>query len=92
VSQLHEKVRREYLAQQEFERHAQRLRLELDSGIASLEHLDLRLRVLELLIEQTGGNLITQQYRRELESIRTSVSLQTEQRRKRARHLAAVRE
>jgi hypothetical protein len=38
-------------------------------------HLDVSVRLLELLVEQTGGNLMTEQYRTKLGEMKRRVAL-----------------
>lgn len=88
---MHAKLWREVRAQKAFEVHARRLTRELESGLTPLEYLELRVELLEQYVEQTGGNLLTQEYRLMLADLKKGVALQTDKRRSKARHLAAVR-
>jgi hypothetical protein len=55
----------EHVAQQRFERNPQLLQLELRLG-AARRHLDPLVELCELLVEQTGGNAMTEAYRLQL--------------------------
>jgi hypothetical protein len=91
MANLHQRLLREARAQREFEHHARRLTHEIETGVAALEHLHLRVQVLELLLEQTGGNLLTDQYREMLCDLKRGLQLLTERRNERVRPTAALR-
>jgi hypothetical protein len=55
-----------------FERNASRLRLELTMGTPR-RHLDVLLELLRTLVEETGGTLVTEQYRAELAQLQAAV-------------------
>lgn len=56
-----------------FERNASRLRLELSMGTPR-RHLDVLLELLRTLVEETGGTIVTTQYRAELAELQRAVA------------------
>lgn len=63
---------RQHLAERAFERNASRLRLELSMGTPR-RHLDVLLELLRTLLPETGGTVLTAQYRAELVELETLV-------------------
>lgn len=56
-----------------FERNAGKLRIELSLGTPR-RHLDVLVELLQALLEETGGTLLTAQYRAELAELREQVA------------------
>jgi hypothetical protein len=74
VSSQHQQLRAQWRAQTEFEQQAQELSKDLGST-TPVRHLWVRVRLLELLVEQTGGNTLTEAYRVVLSDLKKQVSL-----------------
>jgi hypothetical protein len=68
-------MRKERRACQRFERHIESLGLALARGEARF-YLDLRVELLEALVEQTGGSELTERYRSRLAVSKAKVALQ----------------
>lgn len=64
---------RQHTAENAFERNASRLRLELSLGTPR-RHLDVLVELLRVLVEDTGGTLLTTQYRTELAELEQAVA------------------
>lgn len=74
MSNKHAEIRAQWRAQREFEEQA--IELQKDLGTATPpRHLWARVRLLELLVEQTGGNTLTEAYRVLLSDLKKSVAL-----------------
>jgi hypothetical protein len=71
---LHLKLRAEAQARKEFERYMGLLGLDLAMNTPR-RHLDVSVRLLELLVEQTGGNLLTEQFRVKLADLKKRVAM-----------------
>jgi len=67
-------VRAEERARKDFENYMQRLQLELAMH-SPRRHLDVLVRLLELLVEQTGGSFVTADYRDQLATAKKQVAL-----------------
>jgi hypothetical protein len=67
-------LRQQWRAQKEFEEQA--VELQRDLGTATpARHLWVRVRLLEVLVEQTGGNTLTDNFRLILSDLKKAVSL-----------------
>lgn len=74
MSALHVRLREQEKACREFERESAALRLDLGLRVPR-RFLDVRVRLLEVLLERTGGNLMTEGYRTTLSELKRSVAL-----------------
>jgi hypothetical protein len=72
------KLQRESEARARLERHLQRLSLELAMGTAR-RYLDPLVELCELLVEQTGGNLLTAELRKQLAELKARVESRSHQ-------------
>ena len=87
---LHIRLRNQERAQREFENEA--YELQRDLGLrAPVRFLWVRVRLLELLVEQTGGSLVTEHYRVLLADLAKAVTLRAEQSRRNRGGLHVVR-
>jgi hypothetical protein len=89
-SYLHQRILRECRAVRAFENHAAKLEHELALGVAPIEQMMLRVELLEVYVEQTGGNLLTERFRVVLADLKKRVVLKAEAKRRRVVHLQAV--
>jgi hypothetical protein len=60
-------------ASQAFDRNASRLRLELSMGTPR-RHLDVLVELLETLLPETGGSLVTEHYKQMLAQLKADVA------------------
>lgn len=64
---------KQHQASQAFDRNASRLRLELAMGTPR-RHLDILVELLETLLPDTGGSLVTEHYRQQLAQLKRDVA------------------
>lgn len=64
---------KQHTASQAFDRNASLLRLELSMGTAR-RHLDVLVELLETLLPETGGSLVTEHYRQQLAALKADVA------------------
>lgn len=77
MSGLHQRIWKQQKASREFEQEA--LALQQDIGIrVPVRFLELRVRLLEKLVEETGGTLLTQNYRLLLADLKKAVVIRAE--------------
>lgn len=82
---------REWRFQRAFEDHSRELVRELVVATVPVKYLELRVALLELLVDRTGKNQLTESYRETLRALREAVASHAEQRRcVKRRHLRAV--
>lgn len=90
MSDLHRRVRLQYQAQREFEKHLAALHDDLGLRVP-VRFLELRVQLLEQLVEQTGGSRLTTAYRVQLSDVKKLVALRAQERRARSVNLRMVR-
>ena len=90
MSHLHQRLRQQEKVQREFE--AQAYELQQDLGLrVPVRFLKLRVRLLEELVEKTGGSLVTEHYRVLLADLSEAVALRAEETRRNRSGLHVVR-
>lgn len=87
MSHLHQRLRNQEKVQREFEAHAYELQKDLGLRVP-VRFLHVRVRLLEELVEKTGGSLVTEHYRMLLCDLKKAVALRAEKRR--SGHLQVV--
>lgn len=90
MSDLHRRVRLQYQAQREFEKHLAALHDDLGLRVP-VRFLELRVQLLEELVEKTGGSLLTTAFRVHLADAKKAVALRSQERRTRSVNLRMVR-
>ena len=81
MSTLHVRLRDQEKAQREFTEHLCALHADLGMRVP-VRFLDLRVRLLEELVEKTGGSLVTEHFRLKLADLKKQVALRAEERRR----------
>jgi hypothetical protein len=90
MSDLHRRIRLQHKASQEFERNLAALHDDLGLRVP-VRFLELRICLLEQLVEQTGGSLLTTGYRVQLSDAKKAVALRAQERRTQSSNLRMVR-
>jgi hypothetical protein len=90
MSALHVRLREQEKAQREFEENARELEQDIGLRIPA-RWLAVRVRLLEKLVEETGGSLVTEHYRVRLSDLKKRVALHAEAKRASLRNLHVVR-
>lgn len=90
MSELHIRLREQEKSCREFESELKALYDDLGLRVP-VKFLELRVRLLEQLVEKTGGSLRTQDYRVSLAGAKKCVALRAEARRAQSRSLHIVR-
>jgi hypothetical protein len=70
-----EKMRKEAIAVRSFQKHLVLLKIDLGQKNVMRRHLDCRVELLEHLVEQTGGTIVTQLFREQLAGLKKQVTL-----------------
>jgi hypothetical protein len=83
---VHQRIRAEEKARREFESEAYELQKDLGLRVP-VRHLKVRVRLLEVLVEQTGGTVLTEHYRVLLADLSKAVALRAETRRSGSLHV-----
>lgn len=79
---LHQRIWAQQKAQREFEEHAREMQQDLGTRVP-VRWLEVRVRLLEELVEKTGGCLLTEHYRVTLADLKKAVALRAEECRRR---------
>lgn len=90
MSRLHVRLREQEKACREFAAEMLELHRDIDLRVP-VRFLQVRVRLLEMLVEQTGGSLLTQDFRVALADAKKRVVLRAEERRSNSRGLHVVR-
>lgn len=90
MSGLHVRLRDQEKARREFVEHLCALHADLGMRVP-VRFLDVRVRLLEELVEKTGGSLVTEHFRMKLGELKKQVAIRAEQRRRSGCGLRLVR-
>lgn len=72
---MSEKQRKEASATRAFQKHIVLLKIDLGQQNLARRHLDCRVELLEQLVEQTGGSILTDTFRTQLATLKRQVAL-----------------